>query len=75
MFKVNEKVIHKITGEIYTIESIDVYDTIVLLFTTCKKYLQIDEVFKFNLLDNLLSDLEKSVDKMNDELIDFIDSL
>jgi hypothetical protein len=75
MYKVNEKIIHKITGEIFTIESIDVYNTITLIFTTCKKYIPIDEISSYSLISDLFSDIATNLEKIDNELIKFIDNL
>jgi len=75
MYEVNEKIIHKITGEILTIESIDVYSAITLIFTTCKKYLPIDEVSPFSLISDSLSDFYEEIEKMDNELIEFLNNL
>lgn len=75
MFKVNEKVVNGITGEIYIVDSIDVYDNVTLLYTTCKKYIPINDVVSFNPIKNSLSNLERKLEILDDELLEYLNNL
>jgi hypothetical protein len=75
MNKNNEKIVHKVTGEIFTIESIDVYEKTTLIFTTCKKYFPVGDVFELSLIDNLMVGLNKNLETADNELIKFVNSL